>query len=66
MRRTPAEQQLYDELCAYEQNGCALLLDGQLSTPGKVVHACFREHCSFMRDIVEDENSVIRVKDYSR
>ena len=61
-----AEKELFDELNAYQENGCRICLDGKDSYPSKVVSACFREHSEYMRDIVGDEDEKISKIDFIR
>ena len=63
---TTAEKSLLEELYAYEKSGCSICLNGRPSPPGEVVNACFRENGKYMRDLVSDENAVIRKIDFIR
>lgn len=61
-----AEKELYDELDAYQRNGCRISLNGRESYPARIVNACFREHNDYMRDFVGDEDQVITQIDFTR
>ena len=66
IRFSAAEQSLLDELKAYQKEGCGIYLNGRASYPNEVVNACFREEGGYMRDLVGDENAVIRRIDFIR
>ena len=58
--RSDEEQQLLRELIDYRRNGCDIYLDGRLCRPERIVDECLREHRQYMRDFLEDDDSIIR------
>lgn len=58
------EQALLQELEQYQKNGCIICLNGRASTPERIVAACLREECSYMRDFVSDEKQQVKKIDF--
>lgn len=65
-RQIPEKQALRRELEEYRSNGWMICLNGRPSSPEKVVTACLRERCSYMRDFVSDEEEQVKKIDFIR
>ena len=58
--RSPEEESLLQELEQYRNNGCQICLNGRPARPERVAAVCVREDCSYMRDLVSDDQERIR------
>lgn len=58
------EQALLQELEQYKEKGCLICLNGRPATPERIVSACLREDCSYMRDFVSDEKQQVKKIDF--
>ena len=63
-KRVAHEQALLQELVQYRKNGCIICLNGRPCRPERIVAACLREDCSYMRDFVSDEKQQVEKLDF--
>lgn len=63
-KRAAQEQTLLQELEQYRKKGCMICLNGRPSRPERIVSACLREDCSYMRDFVSDEKQQVKKIDF--
>lgn len=63
-KRVAQQQALLQELEQYRKNGCIICLNGRPCRPERIVAACLREDCSYMRDFVSDEKQQVKKIDF--